>query len=88
MFVYLPVHPAICVNQISVSISVAANNLSHKCCVSGWFDIEADKNTNVYVSNLPTNITDEDFTELMSKCGIIMEDPEKSQIKEPHATDW
>jgi hypothetical protein len=49
--------------------------------MQGWFDIDDDKNTNVYVSNLPTNTTDEEFTELMSKCGIIMEDPEKNEPK-------
>ncbi|KAI1730708.1 RNA recognition motif domain-containing protein [Ditylenchus destructor] len=48
-----------------------------------WVDIEDDKNTNVYVSGLPSTITEEQFTELMTKCGIIMKDPRsgKSKIK-------
>ncbi|CAK9295262.1 unnamed protein product [Gordionus sp. m RMFG-2023] len=40
-----------------------------------WFEMDEDKNTNVYVSNLPENITLEEYITFMSKCGIIMEDP-------------
>lgn len=39
-----------------------------------WFDIDPKKNNNVYVSGLPDTTTEEEFVELMSKCGIIMED--------------
>lgn len=39
-----------------------------------WFDIDPKKNNNVYVSGLPDTTTDEDFVELMQKCGIIMMD--------------
>lgn len=39
-----------------------------------WFDIDPEKNTNVYVSGLPDTTTEEQFVELMQKCGIIMED--------------
>uniref|UniRef100_A0A8C4N635 17S U2 SnRNP complex component HTATSF1 n=1 Tax=Eptatretus burgeri TaxID=7764 RepID=A0A8C4N635_EPTBU len=41
-----------------------------------WFDVEDDKNTNVYVTGLPEDITQEGFAEMMSKCGIILRDPE------------
>ncbi|KAL5010559.1 hypothetical protein ScPMuIL_012864 [Solemya velum] len=41
----------------------------------GWFEVEDDKNTNVYVSGLPTDITDEEYNEVMAKCGLIMFDP-------------
>ncbi|XP_051764014.1 HIV Tat-specific factor 1 isoform X2 [Ctenopharyngodon idella] len=41
----------------------------------GWFEIENDKNTNVYVTGLPPDITPDEFVEIMSKCGIIMRDP-------------
>ncbi|KAM3869161.1 17S U2 SnRNP complex component HTATSF1-like [Diretmus argenteus] len=41
----------------------------------GWFDVDSDKNTNVYVSGLPPDISTEEFVELMSKCGIVMRDP-------------
>ncbi|KAK2828186.1 hypothetical protein Q5P01_019220 [Channa striata] len=41
----------------------------------GWFEIDDHKNTNVYVSGLPPDISTEEFVELMSKCGIVMRDP-------------
>lgn len=47
----------------------------------GWFDIEKDKNTNVYVSGLPPDITPDEFVEVMSKCGIIMRDPITEEYK-------
>lgn len=40
----------------------------------GWFELEDSKNTNVYVTGLPFDITEEEYTELMSKYGIIKED--------------
>jgi len=40
-----------------------------------WFDLDETENTNVYVSNLPTDITEDEFVEFMSKCGLIMKDP-------------
>ncbi|XP_036380777.1 HIV Tat-specific factor 1 [Megalops cyprinoides] len=47
----------------------------------GWFDVDQDKNTNVYVSGLPLDITPDEFVEFMSKCGIIMKDPLTEQYK-------
>uniref|UniRef100_A0AAY4B025 17S U2 SnRNP complex component HTATSF1 n=1 Tax=Denticeps clupeoides TaxID=299321 RepID=A0AAY4B025_9TELE len=47
----------------------------------GWFDVEKDKNTNVYVSGLPPDITSDEFVEFMSKCGIIMRDPITEEYK-------
>ncbi|XP_037604027.1 HIV Tat-specific factor 1 [Sebastes umbrosus] len=47
----------------------------------GWFDIEENKNTNVYVSGLPPDISTEEFAELMSKCGIVMRDPISEDYK-------
>ncbi|KAK2109120.1 HIV Tat-specific factor 1 [Saguinus oedipus] len=41
---------------------------------SGWFHVQ-DRNTNVYVSGLPSGITVDEFIQLMSKVGIIMRDP-------------
>ena len=40
----------------------------------GWFELEDSKNTNVYVTGLPFDITEDEYTELMSKYGIIKED--------------
>ncbi|EGT46963.1 hypothetical protein CAEBREN_21533 [Caenorhabditis brenneri] len=39
----------------------------------GWVDL-GDKVHAVYVSNLPEDITDEEFQEFMSKCGVIQPD--------------
>ncbi|XP_071750827.1 17S U2 SnRNP complex component HTATSF1 [Centroberyx gerrardi] len=47
----------------------------------GWFDVDNDKNTNVYVSGLPPDISTEEFVELMSKCGIVMRDPITEEYK-------
>lgn len=47
----------------------------------GWFQIDDEKNTNVYVSGLPLDITDEEFEEMMSKYGIIMKDPLTHKLK-------
>ena len=41
-----------------------------------WFDIDQKVNNTVYVSGLPMAITNDEFVELMLKCGIIMEDDE------------
>ena len=44
------------------------------CYDIGWFDIDNDHNTNVYISGLHVDTTDDEFLELMTKCGIIMVD--------------
>lgn len=48
---------------------------------AGWFDVDDNKNTNVYVSGLPPDIGTEEFVELMSKCGIVMRDPITEEFK-------
>ncbi|XP_051973716.1 HIV Tat-specific factor 1 homolog [Xyrauchen texanus] len=47
----------------------------------GWFEVEKDKNTNVYVTGLPPDITPDEFVDVMSKCGIIMRDPVTEEYK-------
>ncbi|KAJ7388733.1 HIV Tat-specific factor 1 [Desmophyllum pertusum] len=47
----------------------------------GWFEVEGNKNPNVYVSGLPLEITEEEFLEMMSKFGIIMQDPDTNKPK-------
>lgn len=47
----------------------------------GWFDIDDNKNTNVYVSGLPPDTSTEEFVEMMSKCGIVMRDPITEEYK-------
>ncbi|KAM6117273.1 17S U2 SnRNP complex component HTATSF1 isoform 2-T2 [Pterocles gutturalis] len=47
----------------------------------GWFHVEEDRNTNVYVTGLPPDITKDEFIQVMSKCGIIMRDPQTEEHK-------
>lgn len=42
---------------------------------ASWFDVSEKEHTNVYVSGLPSEITLQDFQELMNKCGLIVYDP-------------
>ncbi|KAF8563581.1 hypothetical protein P879_10129 [Paragonimus westermani] len=48
-----------------------------------WYEMEDDKNTHVYVTGLPPEITEEEFLELMSKYGVVMNEPfvDKPRIK-------
>lgn len=46
-----------------------------------WFELEPEHNTKVYVSNLPLDITDDEFVELMSKCGMITRDIRTQKLK-------
>uniref|UniRef100_A0A8C6CP86 17S U2 SnRNP complex component HTATSF1 n=1 Tax=Moschus moschiferus TaxID=68415 RepID=A0A8C6CP86_MOSMO len=48
---------------------------------SGWFHLDEDRNTNVYVSGLPPDITVYEFIQLMSKFGIIVRDPQTKEFK-------
>ncbi|XP_007462979.1 PREDICTED: HIV Tat-specific factor 1 [Lipotes vexillifer] len=48
---------------------------------SGWFHVEEGRNTNVYVSGLPPDITVDEFIQIMSKFGIIMRDPQTEEFK-------
>ncbi|XP_073497378.1 17S U2 SnRNP complex component HTATSF1 [Phyllobates terribilis] len=47
----------------------------------GWFNVEEDRNTNVYVTGLPPDITNDEFVQIMSKCGIIMRDLQSEEYK-------
>ncbi|XP_040298023.1 HIV Tat-specific factor 1 [Bufo bufo] len=47
----------------------------------GWFNVGDERNTNVYVTGLPPDITNEEFVQIMSKCGIIMRDPLSEEFK-------
>lgn len=46
-----------------------------------WFEVDEEHNTKVYVSNLPLNITEQEFIDLMQKCGLIMKDIDSGQMK-------
>jgi HIV Tat-specific factor 1 len=46
-----------------------------------WFDVDDDHNTNVYISNLPLDTTEEELLELMSKYGLVMKDLQTNKHK-------
>jgi HIV Tat-specific factor 1 len=46
-----------------------------------WFDVNEMENTKVYVSNLPTDVTEQEFVDLMQKCGLVMRDPTNGNFK-------
>ena len=37
--------------------------------------MDDEKNTAVYINGLPPDITDDEFRELVNKCGLVMYDP-------------
>ncbi|KAL4524862.1 hypothetical protein Ndes2526B_g07047 [Nannochloris sp. 'desiccata'] len=47
---------------------------AHRESQQGWFDLK--KNTSVYVTGLPGDVTVAEIAETFTKCGIIKEDPE------------
>ncbi|XP_046436753.1 HIV Tat-specific factor 1 homolog [Daphnia pulex] len=46
-----------------------------------WFEVDQTKNTKVYVTNLPTEINEEEIVEFMQKCGMIEKDLETGKHK-------
>lgn len=46
-----------------------------------WFELEDSKNTSIYVSNLPTDISEEEFVDFMQKCGLVMRDHQTGNFK-------
>ncbi|KAK0053314.1 HIV Tat-specific factor 1 [Biomphalaria pfeifferi] len=41
----------------------------------GWFEINPESSTQLYVTGLPLDITEDEFKDVLSKCGLIMFDP-------------
>lgn len=52
-----------------------------------WFDIDDQHNTNVYVSNLPLELTEQEFVDFMQKCGLVMRDTASGKMKVKLYTD-
>lgn len=46
-----------------------------------WFDASNENNTKVYVSNLPLELTEEEFVDFMQKCGLVERDPHTQKMK-------
>lgn len=55
--------------------------LKKKAQEPAWFDVTDETNTKVYVSNLPLDITEQEFVDLMQKCGLVMKDPDTGKMK-------
>lgn len=48
---------------------------------AAWFEIDDARNNKVYVSNLPEETTEEEFLELMQKCGMVLKDVMSNKYK-------
>ncbi|CAL8108664.1 unnamed protein product [Calicophoron daubneyi] len=46
-----------------------------------WYEMDDTKNTHVYVTGLPPDITEKQFAELMSKYGVIMNEPFTNKLR-------
>lgn len=46
-----------------------------------WFEEDPTRTTKVYVQNLPDDITEKDFCELMSKYGMILQDTRTKKLR-------
>jgi HIV Tat-specific factor 1 len=49
--------------------------------ILGWFDMDDQFNMKVYVSNLPLDVTEEEFMDVIQKGGVVMRDPETGKMK-------
>lgn len=59
----------------------ASKKMKKKIDPPKWFEIALEHNTKIYVENLPLDISEEDFVELMSKYGMIFKDPTTNKFK-------
>lgn len=50
-------------------------------CFVEWFDLDDKHNTKVYVTNLPLDITETEFVDIMQKCGLVMKDIDTGKMK-------
>lgn len=46
-----------------------------------WFEPAEETNTKVYVSNLPLELTEEEFVNFMQKCGLVERDPSSQKMR-------
>ncbi|KAK9696194.1 RNA recognition motif [Popillia japonica] len=74
----VPVEP---VKDVKVEKKIEPKGVKRKPNEPTWFELDEQCNTKVYVSNLPTDTTEEEFVELMQKCGLVMRDPVTQNMK-------
>lgn len=67
--------------EADVNQDEAQKTAKRKANQPQWFEEEPEKCTKVYVSDLPDDITEEEFVEVMSKCGMIFRDPKTKKMK-------
>jgi len=60
---------------------IGKRKLLHQPSEPDWFEVDEEHNTKVYVSNLPLDITEQEFIDLMQKCGLIMKDIDNGRMK-------
>ena len=46
-----------------------------------WFEVDQTKNTKVYITNLPSDINEEELVEFMGKCGMVEKDLDTGKYK-------
>lgn len=67
--------------QTKAEIEAAKQERKRTADEAKWFEMSQEQNTKVYVSNLPLDITEEEFMDLMQKCGLVMKDPSTQKMK-------
>lgn len=46
-----------------------------------WFDVDDERNRNIYISNLPLDITEEELLKLVEKYGMVAKDSKTNKFK-------
>lgn len=82
---WMPLNDASKQTATTETASTAANtktlNAKNQSKEKAWFDVNEERNTNVYVSGLPLDMSEEEFEEMMSKYGIIAKDVDSKKFK-------
>lgn len=67
--------------ETSEKVEENAKGVKRKPSTPSWFEVDENQNTKVYVSNLPEEYSEEEFLDLMQKCGLVMRDPSNGKMK-------
>lgn len=67
--------------QVVEEVPAEKKGVKRKPTAPTWFEVDDNQNTKVYVSNLPDDYTEEEFVDLMQKCGLVMRDPQSGKMK-------